>query len=148
MTEPTTLQYNNTAMIESVIEKLTEAIEAQTAVMEKALPLLSAAPAAEAPAKAEKPKAKPKKVKEPESEAPVAEETPEAEETPAVDRAAGIAKITEAFKAKLVAAPEEGRQGLKDKFTALRGDFGITTINDLPDDKLDAFHDAMVERVV
>ena len=123
-------------MIEALLEELIEAVKANTAA-------LGATPAAPA-----KPAKKPAKAKTPDPEPEEAPE-PEAPAEPAVEisRPEWIGKITEVFKERLNATEPETpeRQAVKDAFAAIREreEFAIATINDLPDDKLEAFHDVV-----
>ena len=133
-------------MIESAIEKLTAAIERQTAVGEQLIAALAnktpAATPAPAPAK-EKAAPKPKPVPPPEPEPPA--EEPAAEAFP-TDRAAGLDLIAEAFKTRLN-AKDADRQAVKDAFTAIRAEFEVETIHNLEDAQVEAFYNAVIEKM-
>lgn len=134
-------------MIEERIDKLTAAIEANTAVLLQILASSGSAPVAEAPVEEAKPtKAKKKseaaapvvEAKEKEAPAPVVE----TEEAPAAEAPKFTVKdALEASKAKLGL----DRDIYKPKLADLRAKFGIETVRDLAEDQVDAYMDELAK---
>ena len=136
--------------LENVITELTAALKEQTAVGRDLIAAMTAkgtAPATPAKAKKEKPAPVEEEEAPPAQEDPTPAEEPTDESSFPTDRAAGLDLIANIFKAKLKAATGPRKDKLKDAFKALRDDFGIETIHNLDDDKIESFHAAMIDQL-
>ena len=126
--------------IETAIQELTAAIKEATATQRELLAaVLSNAAVAAVPTPAAEPKAaKPKKQKPAPAPEPTPEATPEPEPEPAAEPTPGAITIPELrnlIKAKL---GEDANNRVK--FDALRKEFGVGVISELPEDKIGDFH--------
>ncbi len=136
-------------MIEERIDKLTAAIEANTAVLLQILTSSGSAPVAEAPVEEAKPTKAKKKTEAPapvveseEKEAPAPVVETKEEEAPAAEAPKFTVKdALEASKAKLGL----DRDIYKPKLADLRAKFGIETVRDLAEDQVDAYMDELAK---